>query len=55
MMTARHVLVLLWSVLRFACTTRNVAVLVVVVGGLVLLVAALSAQAAAPFVLYPFA
>lgn len=55
MTTARHVAFLLWSVIRFACTTRNIAVLAVVIGGLALLVAALTAQTAAPFVLYPFA
>jgi hypothetical protein len=52
--TLRHVGRVVASVVRFGFSTRNVAIVVAVIGGLLLLVAALAAQTAAPFVLYPF-
>jgi len=53
--TIRHIAFVLYSAMRFGFSTRNFLIALVVVGGLVLLVLAIGAQAAAPFVLYPFA
>lgn len=55
MVTIRHIAFVLYSAMRFGFSTRNFLIALVVVGGLVLLVLAIGAQAAAPFVLYPFA
>lgn len=54
-MLVRHILQVAWSTLRFGASTRNIAIVVVVVGGFIVLTLALAAQTAAPFVLYPFA
>lgn len=55
MVVVRHVLWVLRSLVQFGFSTRNLMVAVIALGGLALLVVALAAQAAAPFVLYPFA
>ena len=55
MRLARHVALLVVETLRFGATTRRYGVALVVVVGLVLLALALTAQVAAPVVLYPFA
>lgn len=55
MILLRHVLFVLWSVLRMGSTTRNVSLVLAVLLGLVVVVLASAAHTAAPFVLYPFA
>lgn len=55
MVLLRHLVRVAWSTLRFGLSTRNIAIVLLVVGGFIALTLALAAQTAAPFVLYPFA
>lgn len=51
----RHVARLVWETLAFGLATRRVSLVVVVLLGLLLVALVVSAQAAVPFVVYPFA
>lgn len=55
MRLVRHVARLLVEVVRYGSADRRPALIVATVIGLVLVVLALTSQAAVPFVLYPFA
>lgn len=55
MIALRHVLIVVWAVLRAGIADRNLTFVLVVLGGIVAFALAFTAQAAAPFVLYPFA
>lgn len=54
-MLVRHVARLLVEVVRYGTADRRPALVLVVVVGVALVLLALTSQAAAPFVLYPFA
>lgn len=55
MTVVRHVLFVVWSVIRMGASTRNLTIVVGVLLGLVIVAVTIAAQTAAPFVLYPFA
>jgi hypothetical protein len=55
MTVIRHVLFVVWSVVRMGAATRNLTLVLGVLLGLLIVAFALAAQTAAPFVLYPFA
>ena len=55
MILVRHLGRLLWDAVAYSIATRRLSLLLLIVLGFVLVAIASASQAAAPFVLYPFA
>ncbi|MCU1497758.1 MAG: hypothetical protein JWM47_1711 [Acidimicrobiales bacterium] len=55
MIFARHLARVLWAAVSYSVASRRIGLLMLVLVGLALVAVASATQAAAPFVLYPFA